>query len=64
MPEKTGFDLARAMLSIKQDIPIILCSGYAGEIDQVKVKELGIRSFVMKPVTVLDLSRKIQKLLS
>ena len=64
MPGKTGFDLARAMLSIKQDIPIILCSGYAGEIDQVKVKELGIRSFVMKPVTVLDLSRKIQKLLS
>ena len=63
MPGKTGFDLAKEMLSIRKDIPIILCSGYTGAVSKVKIEEAGIKSFVMKPVTVEDLSKKIQQLL-
>ncbi|MBU2628130.1 MAG: response regulator, partial [Proteobacteria bacterium] len=32
MPGITGFELARHMLAIKKDIPVILCSGYTGTI--------------------------------
>ncbi len=63
MPGKTGFDLAKEMLSIKKDIPIILCSGYTGSISKKKIEDAGIKCFVMKPVTVEDLSKKIQQLL-
>ena len=63
MPGKTGFDLAKEILSIRKDIPIILCSGYTGAVSKVKTEEAGIKSFVMKPVTVEDLSKKIQQLL-
>ncbi|MCD4719864.1 MAG: response regulator [Desulfobacula sp.] len=63
MPGKTGLDLAKDMLAIKKDIPIILCSGYTGMINKMKIKEAGIKSFIMKPVTVGDLSNEIQKIL-
>ena len=63
MPGKTGFDLAKDMLVIKKDIPIILCSGYPGMINKMKIKKAGIKSFIMKPVTVGDLSNEIQKIL-
>jgi CheY-like chemotaxis protein len=64
MPGKTGFELAREMLAIKADIPIILCSGYTGTISKAKIEATGIKGFVMKPFTVEDLSKKIQHLLN
>jgi CheY-like chemotaxis protein len=63
MPGKTGFDLAKEILSIRKDVPIILCSGYAGAVSKGKIEEAGINSFIMKPVTVEALSKKIQQLL-
>ena len=63
MPELTGLDLARSMLKIKKDLPIILCSGYAGAVNKTLVEKAGIQRFVMKPVAVESLSRDIQQLL-
>jgi CheY-like chemotaxis protein len=62
MPELTGLDLARLMLKIKE-VPIILCSGYAGAVNKTLVEKAGIQRFVMKPVAVESLSRDIQQLL-
>jgi CheY-like chemotaxis protein len=56
-------ELATSMLEIKKDLPVILCSGYAGAIDQKTVEKMGIRRFVMKPVTIGSLSKEIQLLL-
>ncbi|MCG8632536.1 MAG: response regulator [Desulfobacterales bacterium] len=64
MPEITGIELAREMLAVKAELPVILCSGYAASINQKAVAEAGIRRFVMKPVTVDALSREIQQLLN
>ncbi|MCF6246829.1 MAG: response regulator [Desulfobacula sp.] len=63
MPGITGIELAKDLISIKPDIPIVLCSGYAGTIDEKKIKKAGIKRLVMKPVTVEDLSKEIQLLL-
>jgi PAS domain S-box-containing protein len=63
MPGTTGMELATSMLEIKKDLPVILCSGYAGAIDQKTVEKMGIRRFVMKPVTIDSLSKEIQLLL-
>ena len=63
MPGKTGFELAKDMLNIRQDIPVILCSGYTGTISKDKIKAAGIKKMVMKPVTVETLSNEIRQLL-
>ncbi|MCP3872460.1 MAG: response regulator [Desulfobacteraceae bacterium] len=63
MPGKTGFDLAIEMLSINKEMPIILCSGYTGAIDEVEIKKAGLKRFITKPVTVEALSKEIQQIL-
>jgi len=63
MPGKTGLELAREMISIRKDIPVILCSGYMGGISAATAADAGVRSFVMKPVTVEALSERIQHIL-
>lgn len=64
MPEKTGVEMAKQMIAIKKDLPVILCSGYAGPANRQMVADAGIKKFVMKPVTVDTLSKEIQKLMS
>ncbi len=63
MPEMTGIELAKKMLLLRQDLPVILCSGYAASINQQVVENAGIRRFMMKPITVDTMSREIQALL-
>lgn len=50
MPKLTGSDLAASLLNIRRDIPIILCSGYAAPIDEERMKDIGIKALVQKPL--------------
>ncbi len=63
MPGMTGVDLAKRMLQIRPDIPIILCSGYSSVISEDKAKSMGIREFAMKPLSKKDISQLIRKVL-
>jgi PAS domain S-box-containing protein len=61
MPKMTGDKLVRSILSIRPDIPVILCTGFSEVIDADEAKALGIREFVMKPFTVREMAEKIRK---
>ena len=50
MPDISGEQLARKLLNIRKDIPIILYSGSIN-IDSEKAKAMGVKEFVIKPVT-------------
>jgi len=63
MPGLTGKDLARELMSIRADIPIILCTGFSNLVNEKKAKEAGIREFIMKPYTIADLAKAIRKAL-
>ncbi len=63
MPGMTGIDLARRMLQIRPDIPVILCTGYSSIISERKVKSMGIREFAMKPLGKSDIAMLIRKVL-
>ena len=52
MPAMTGVDLARAVLQIRPDLSIILCTGYSELITEEDAKKIGIREYVMKPFTI------------
>ncbi len=52
MPNMTGDMLARELLKIRPDIPIIICTGFSEQISEEKVNTIGISGFLMKPLTI------------
>ena len=63
MPSMTGDILAVEMRKIRQDIPIILCTGYSNKMNEDKAKAVGIDSFVHKPFTKMDFANTIREVL-
>ncbi|MFH0997877.1 MAG: response regulator [Pseudomonadota bacterium] len=59
MPHMTGVALAREILNIRPDEPIILCTGFNEMITEKNARSMGIREFIMKPVTINELSKKV-----
>jgi CheY-like chemotaxis protein len=62
MPKLTGFDLAREVLRIRPDIPVLLCTGFSEKITPEHVKELGM-GLLMKPYGVKQISDEVRKIL-
>lgn len=63
MPKMTGEQLSIALIRIKQDIPIIICTGFSEKINNEKAKALGIKGFLMKPIIKSELSRIVRQVL-
>ena len=63
MPHMTGEMLAKAMMEIRPDIPIILCSGFSHRMNKEKASSMGISDFVMKPIVTSDLAKTIRYVL-
>jgi len=63
MPQMTGLELAREILRISPDLPIILLSGLPEELSQEELKEAGIRELLKKPFRVETLAKTIKKVL-
>lgn len=61
MPRLTGKELSEAILKIRPDIPIIMCTGYSDTVDEAVAKEIGIRRFFYKPVNAKDLARAVRE---
>ena len=61
MPNMTGKELTKELMSIRQDIPVILCTGFSEQIDEYTAKEMGIRAYVMKPIVMREMAPKIRK---
>ena len=63
MPHMTGDKLARELMKIRPDIPVILCTGHSRLVSEAKAKEIGIRAFVMKPLVMRNLAETVRKVL-
>ncbi|GBC61793.1 hypothetical protein DENIS_2755 [Desulfonema ishimotonii] len=63
MPGMTGDRLAREMLKIRPDIPVILCTGFSENMDRARAAVLGIKKFIMKPVLLSDMAVAVQEVL-
>ena len=63
MPDMTGDQLANELSKIRSDIPIILCTGFSELMSKEKAESLGIKGFLMKPVSMKDLSDMIRNVL-
>ena len=63
MPGLTGLDLARKLLEIRAEIPIILCTGHSASVSAKIAKEAGIKGFLMKPLSKQELAVVIRRVL-
>ncbi|MCX5818791.1 MAG: PAS domain S-box protein [Deltaproteobacteria bacterium] len=62
MPNMTGANLAREMLKIRPGLPIILTTGFSERINEEEAKKIGIRAFIMKPVSLPVLAQTVKQI--
>ncbi len=63
MPNMTGDKLAEELISIRSDIPIILCTGFSERINREKAAAIGVKGFLMKPTVKAEMAKMIRKVL-
>ncbi len=63
MPGMTGDQLAREILSIKPEIPIIICTGFSERVNKEQAEFIGVKGFLMKPVVKFDIAEMVRKVL-
>ena len=61
MPGMTGAELACRIMSMRPDIPVVLCTGYSEAMNEERAREIGISAFVLKPFTHRDLAELVSK---
>lgn len=66
MPGMSGMDVAREILRIRPDIPVLLATGYVRSEDVEQARAIGIREVIWKPQTVGEmgdlLAQQLEKL--
>ncbi len=63
IPKMLGTDLSRKILEIRPGTPIILNTGFSPVTSKSEAKKIGIKEFIMKPITISELSAAIEKAL-
>ena len=63
MPRMTGDKLAAELLRIRPEVPVLLCTGFSERITESAALKMGIKGFIMKPVAVAEIARKIREVL-
>ena len=64
MPKMTGLQLSRKISQIREDLPIILMTGFSGLLENINLSEYGIREMVQKPVIRAILAQTISNILT
>jgi CheY-like chemotaxis protein len=63
MPGMTGEELSIELLRLRADTPIVICTGHSEVVTPASSKEIGIRAFLQKPATPMELRRVVRDVL-
>lgn len=63
MPAMTGLTLAKKVLEIRPNLPVILYSGHSGLTENNEIGSSGIKAFLTKPIILEDLAATIREVL-
>ena len=63
MPNMTGIELAHELMRIRPAIPVILCTGFSEAITPEKVKFIGLRELIMKPIIQRQIAEAVRRAL-
>jgi PAS domain S-box-containing protein len=63
MPQLTGEELATRMMSLRSDVPVIMCTGFSQTLPPERAREIGIREYMYKPVKLRELGVALRRVL-
>jgi PAS domain S-box-containing protein len=63
MPSMTGIDFARHIGQIRPDLPVILMTGYVGQLRIEQLRPIGILELLPKPPTIRTLGEAVYRVL-
>lgn len=63
LPRLSGLDVCREIRASGRQVPILMLTARAGELDRVHGLDLGADDYVAKPFSVLELSARVKALL-
>jgi two-component system cell cycle sensor histidine kinase/response regulator CckA len=63
MPQMTGLELAQELLALRPELPVILVTGFNQVVTLEKAKAAGVREFIMKPLSISELTNAISQAL-
>ena len=63
MPFMTGDELAEEFMRIRQDIPIVICTGYSEKLTKEKALSIGIRAYLGKPLIKSEIAETVRRVL-
>ncbi|MBI9082024.1 MAG: response regulator [Desulfobacterales bacterium] len=64
MPAMTGMELARAIMGVRPDQPVIICTGYSETVSKETARAVGIRDFLYKPMSTRQIAETLHRVLS
>jgi len=64
MPGITGIDVARRVLEIRPEIPVLLASGYVRTEDVELARNIGVREVIWKPTTINEMGELLGRVLA
>ena len=63
MPHMTGSELARLILDVRPDMPVILCTGFSTGLKKEGHRLSNIQAFLKKPVLRAEMGRTVRRVL-
>jgi CheY-like chemotaxis protein len=64
MPEMTGDVLAREVLTLRPDVPVVLMTGHSDRVDKELILKLGVNKLLTKPLSLHLLAVSIGEVLN
>lgn len=61
MPAMSGVDLAEQLLQLRPDLAVILTTGYNASLTPERVRALGVRQLLLKPLTLAALADAVHR---
>jgi PAS domain S-box-containing protein len=63
MPGLTGSELAKAVLALRPNLPVILCTGYTASFSEKDAVVLGVKKYAIKPLNTAKLAALVREVL-
>ena len=63
MPNITGDRLAREILSMRADIPIIIVTGFSEQMQEDEMKGMGVKRVILKPIITREIAHAVREVL-
>ena len=63
MPKMNGVELTRAILAIRPEMPVVICTGYSAGLNRETALSFGVRDILMKPISMQALATCVRQVI-